>query len=458
MENQNIMEISTIMGIPEPSGSDGLEESEYQRTVDTVFKNIRNLKQSFVLIGWCLCRIKEKEWFLKEDCRDIYQFAQRKFQFSQSTTSRCMGLWKMFSKDGDTPELDAKFDGYSVSQLIEMLPLEMEDLEGFNPGMTVQEIREKKKKILKERRKMNEGEDYEEDSGDEDSIFPTSQIKTDKDSTDTYIQPDLPSFRNDMERREWLGNFEAWGLWYEDENLGIRYYKYDFVDGSRLISVQYRYTCPPYMKMYPSKHKEQVEADGAYYGEPSYHMIYSDWYWERHEDEYGTDFQRYFTHSTVTVDALVDFLNELQDWEDSRVSDGDEYTTNVTVMQELDFDNLDRAESFTARQYAKFFKKYGYIPPHFNVKNGLEVVEYAYTLMEGCGSTTGMSATLSFCAEEEVVLLMQDEDMDKVTARRQIDKIRRIVKPEERYKVEQVLKEYGMRISGQACAGVELYA
>lgn len=447
MENQNIIEISTIIGIPEPSGPDGVEELEYQKTVDIVFKNIGNLKQSFVLIGWCLCRIKEKKWFLKEDCRDIYHFAQRKFQFSQSNTSRCMGVWKKFSKGDDTAELDPKFEGYSVSQLTEMLPLELADLEDFHPGITVQEIREKKKKILKERRKMNEGEDYEEDSDDEDSIFPTSQIETDKDSTDTYIQPDLPSFRNDMERREWLGNFEDWGLWYEDENLGIRYYKYDFVDGSRLISVQYRYTCPPYMKMYPSKHKEQVEADGIYYGEPSYHMIFSDWYWHRYEDEYGTDFQRYFTHSTVTVDALVGFLNELQEWEDIRDSNNNGYFSNENIMLELDFSHLDRAETSIGRHYIEFYKKYGYIPKYFNPKHEAEVIDFSRTLTTGCNSSTSLGGIVIFDAMEEVVLILENEDMDIDTACRQIEKIRRIAKPEERYKVEQVLEEYRMRIS-----------
>lgn len=447
MENQNIMEISTIMGIAEPSGPDGVEESDYQETVDTIFKSIGSLKQSFVLIGWCLCRIKEKKWFLKEDCRDIYHFAQKKFKFSQSTTSRCMGLWKMFSKDGETPELDERFDGYSVSQLTEMLPLEMEDLEEFHPGMTVVEIRAKKKKILKERRKLNEGEDYEEDFDDGgDEKFPTSQIEADKESADTYIQPHLPYFQNDTERKKWIGDFKDWGLWYEDENLGIRYYKYDFIDGSRLIAVQYRYTCPPYMRVYPSQHKEEIEADGTYYGEASYHMIFSDWYWYRHEDEYGTEFQRYFTHMTVTIAALIEFLNELQEWKDNGL-DGNVYVSNDYVMKELDFDNLDSAVSFGARQYAEFFKKNGYIPPYFNVKNGLEMVDYANTLLEGCGTITSLGAVVSFDAALEVLLILENEDMDTDTAYRQIEKIRHIVKPEEMYKVEQVLEEYRMRES-----------
>ena len=30
-----------------------------------------------------------------------------------------------------------------------------------------------------------------------------------------------------------------WGLWYEDKNIGAKYYKYDFENGARLIVEEY---------------------------------------------------------------------------------------------------------------------------------------------------------------------------------------------------------------------------
>ena len=30
-----------------------------------------------------------------------------------------------------------------------------------------------------------------------------------------------------------------WGLWYEDKHIGVRYYKYDFENGTRLIVEEY---------------------------------------------------------------------------------------------------------------------------------------------------------------------------------------------------------------------------
>lgn len=54
-------------------------------------------------------------------------------------------------------------------------------------------------------------------------------------------QPELPIFRNNDQRKEWLRDYKAWGLWYEDKNIGARYYKYDFENGARLIAEVYEH-------------------------------------------------------------------------------------------------------------------------------------------------------------------------------------------------------------------------
>lgn len=48
-------------------------------------------------------------------------------------------------------------------------------------------------------------------------------------------QPPLPIMKNNDQRKQWLRNYKSWGLWYEDKNVGIKYYKYDFANGARLI-------------------------------------------------------------------------------------------------------------------------------------------------------------------------------------------------------------------------------
>ena len=52
-------------------------------------------------------------------------------------------------------------------------------------------------------------------------------------------QSPLPIMRNNDQRKEWLRNYKAWGLWYTDEHIRVRYYKYDFENGARLIAEEY---------------------------------------------------------------------------------------------------------------------------------------------------------------------------------------------------------------------------
>ncbi|MCM1427108.1 MAG: hypothetical protein NC118_10930 [Eubacterium sp.] len=116
-------------------------------------------------------------------------------------------------------------------------------------------------------------------------------------------QPKLPDFKNNNQREAWLENVEAWGLWYEDSNIQARYYKYDFPDGSRLIAVKYRYTCPPWMREDVAYVKEY---DGSYKN-TYYHMIFSEEYKEKHEYVY----ENYYENYTVSISKLVEFIKEI---------------------------------------------------------------------------------------------------------------------------------------------------
>lgn len=59
------------------------------------------------------------------------------------------------------------------------------------------------------------------------------------DGKNVMEQLPLPVMRNNDQRKEWLRNYKAWGLWYTDEHIGARYYKYDFANGARLIAEEY---------------------------------------------------------------------------------------------------------------------------------------------------------------------------------------------------------------------------
>lgn len=110
-------------------------------------------------------------------------------------------------------------------------------------------------------------------------------------------QPELPVMRNNDQRKEWLRDYKSWGLWYADEHIGCRYYKYDFDNGARLIVEEYD-ICSSYSGSYTSSYLHLV--DGP---EPPKHPGYGCGKWTRHET-----YSRYPNSET----ELVEFLKEIQ--------------------------------------------------------------------------------------------------------------------------------------------------
>lgn len=72
--------------------------------------------------------------------------------------------------------------------------------------------------------------------------------------TEMELQPELPVFKNNDQRKEWLRSYQSWGLWYEDVHIGARYYKYEFENGAVLIAEEYRMPATEYCSGYTSSY------------------------------------------------------------------------------------------------------------------------------------------------------------------------------------------------------------
>lgn len=111
-------------------------------------------------------------------------------------------------------------------------------------------------------------------------------------------QPELPVMKNNDQRKEWLRDYHSWGLWYEDKNIGAKYYKYDFDNGARLIAEEYEEFIDSYAGNYISSHLHLIGGP-----EPPKHPKYGLGKWNRHEK-----YSRYPDSET----ELVEFLKETQ--------------------------------------------------------------------------------------------------------------------------------------------------
>ena len=108
-------------------------------------------------------------------------------------------------------------------------------------------------------------------------------------------QTELPLMKNNDQRKEWLRNYQAWGLWYEDERIGVRYYKYEFDNGAQLIAEEY-----------PAAGKRDFTASYLHLvggPEPPKHPSYGCPRWSRHA--------RYDKHPDSETE-LVEFLKAVQ--------------------------------------------------------------------------------------------------------------------------------------------------
>ncbi len=108
-------------------------------------------------------------------------------------------------------------------------------------------------------------------------------------------QPELPRFKNNDQRKEWLRNYEDWGLWYTDKNINVNYYKYDFADGSRLVVAEYQNR----INGWNGKEKED-----EYY----YHLL------EKNKKPYGDGkpYDKQYMNATDSETYLIEFLKNLQ--------------------------------------------------------------------------------------------------------------------------------------------------
>lgn len=120
-----------------------------------------------------------------------------------------------------------------------------------------------------------------------------------KEEPEESEQPPLPIMRNNDQRKEWLKNYKAWGLWYTDNHTGVKYYKYDFENGTRLIVEEYEKEPLPENSWYVPEEPYYMHLIGG--PEPNRKGGIPKW-------TYHSKYNKYPNSET----ELVEFLKEIQ--------------------------------------------------------------------------------------------------------------------------------------------------
>lgn len=112
-------------------------------------------------------------------------------------------------------------------------------------------------------------------------------------------QPGLPIMKNNDQRKEWLRNYKSWGLWYTDNHTGVKYYKYNFENGARLIVEEYEKEPLPENSWYVPEEPYYMHLIGG--PEPDRKGGIPKW-------TYHSKYNKYPNSET----ELVEFLKEIQ--------------------------------------------------------------------------------------------------------------------------------------------------
>ena len=140
---------------------------KYRDCIKAIDNAISSVADNFVRIGRELFLVKRDKLYVIDGYKDVYEFAKVKFGFGVTSTKNFINVYTRFANDDGSYYINVKeeYRNYSLSQLIELLPVSEEDIKKYKPSQTVEQIREIKKmsqlsdqndKYIKEFNKMSE--------------------------------------------------------------------------------------------------------------------------------------------------------------------------------------------------------------------------------------------------------------------------------------------------------------
>lgn len=118
------------------------EFSDLNDTIDNLNISIKSLSDSFIEIGYYLKKIKDHSKFKELGYESIYEFTEKNYNFSKTTTKNFISVYERFGEINDfaNPVIDEKYSDYNFSQLVELVSVK-DDLNNFSPSQSIKEIR-----------------------------------------------------------------------------------------------------------------------------------------------------------------------------------------------------------------------------------------------------------------------------------------------------------------------------
>lgn len=199
---------------------------------------LQRSKESFLKIGYCLKKIRDSGMYMEEGYDSIYGFSKDKFDLARSTTARFIAICEKFTVNGNSDTPEDRFRGFSMSQYFEMLPMDLEDMDKIMPEMNVREIKQVKKEIM-EGKKTSAGGNSSLGGHGKHAVPRKREKAVQPKIPETAVLPGIPKCKPAAARERWLDVIDNWGFWYEDPNIGARYYRVMDEKGRNMVRTVY---------------------------------------------------------------------------------------------------------------------------------------------------------------------------------------------------------------------------
>lgn len=130
------------------------KERELARaSVKYILTDLNDIRHSYIRLGFHLYECRQQKYYEDFGFVDMDEFCEKNFGMDKSSVSRCINVFLSFCPvtSSSLPQmgLDERWNEYSYSQLVEMLPLSHKQRLQIKPNMTIKQIREMKKDMKK---------------------------------------------------------------------------------------------------------------------------------------------------------------------------------------------------------------------------------------------------------------------------------------------------------------------
>lgn len=262
-----------------------------------VKQDITDVKKRYMSLGFHLHEMEMYRYHEELGYDNFYECIEKNFHMDKSAVSRVIAVWNEFcSKDDSNSKkmwVDDKYEKYSYSQLVEMLPLKEKERFKVNADMTVSQIRSYKRSLKEKAKEQKSSTDILNTS---DTLVQTSKKKksvatsqpvpekkvlpyergciTGKSPNGTCVccgcnetveccadckedcngkcgwiedkepvitQPELPVMKNMAQKEEFINSYKSWNIWCRNECTEETFYRYDLPDGYAIVVKNYPY-------------------------------------------------------------------------------------------------------------------------------------------------------------------------------------------------------------------------